>query len=66
MAVSPNREFISQEAAAKRWDVSVDTVRRLIAAGKIAGYRLNRRIIRVDLAEVDACFKPIPTVRQAG
>ena len=43
--------------------VSLDppTIRRLIAAGKITGYRLNGRIIRVDVAEVDAAFKPIPT-----
>lgn len=58
---STQRQFIRQEAAADRWDVSVDTIRRLIAAGKITGYRLNGRIIRVDLAEVDACFRQIPT-----
>jgi excisionase family DNA binding protein len=61
-----HRRFIRQEVAAERWDVSVDTIRRLIAAGKLTGYRLNGRVIRVDLAEVDACFKPIPSVRQAG
>lgn len=55
------RRFIRQEAAAERWDVSVDTIRRMIAAGKITGYRLNNRIIRVDMAEVDAVFRPIPT-----
>ncbi len=60
------RRFIRQEVAAERWDVSVDTIRRLITDGKITGYRLNGRIIRVDVAEVDACFRPIPTVRQAG
>ena len=64
-ASGSDRRFIRQEAAAERWDVSVDTIRRLIAAGKITGYRLNGRIIRVDEAEVDACFRPIPTVRQA-
>lgn len=53
--------FIRQEAAAQRWDVSVDTIRRLIAAGKVTGYRLNGRIIRVNVAEVDACFKPVPS-----
>lgn len=63
---SGEHRFIRQEVAAERWDVSVDTIRRLIAAGKIAGYRLNRRIIRVDQDEVDACFREIPTVRQAG
>ncbi len=57
------RRFIRQEAAAERWDVSVDTIRRLISAGKITGYRLNSRIIRVDQDEVDACFRQIPTVK---
>lgn len=58
-----SQKFVSQDAAAERWGVSVDTIRRLIAAGKLTGYRLNGRIIRVDLAEVDACFRPIVTVR---
>ena len=53
--------YAAQETAAERWDVSVDTIRRLIRQGKLTGYRLNNRIIRVDLAEVDACFQPIPT-----
>lgn len=57
------RQFIRQELAAERWDVSVDTIRRLIADGKITGYRLNGRVIRVSVAEVDAAFKPIPTVK---
>jgi excisionase family DNA binding protein len=60
-----HRQFIRQEAAADRWDVSVDTIRRLIAAGKITGYRLNGRIIRVDVTEVDACFRQIQTVATA-
>lgn len=60
-----SRKFIRQETAAERWDVSVDTIRRLIASGKVTGYRLNGRIIRVDVAEVDACFRPIPTVAGA-
>ena len=60
-----SRRFIRQETAAERWDVSVDTIRRLIRAGKITGYRLNGRIIRVDVNEVDAAFRPIPTVSAA-
>lgn len=59
-AFDDHRRFIRQEAAAERWDVSVDTIRRMIAAGKVTGYRLNNRIIRVDVAEVDAAFRPIP------
>lgn len=55
------QKYITQVEAAHRWAVSVDTIRRLISLGKIAGYRLNGRIIRVDVSEVDACFRPIPT-----
>lgn len=58
-----SQTYISQEAAAARWHVSVDTIRRLITAGKITGYRLNNRIIRVSIEELDACFRPIPTVK---
>jgi len=65
-AFDEHRRFIRQEVAAERWDVSVDTIRRLIASGKITGYRLNGRIIRVDMAEVDAAFRTIPTVGNLG
>lgn len=61
MAISDQR-FISQEAAAERWGVSVDTIRRQISTGKLPAYRL-KRIIRVRLEDVDACFSPIPTVK---
>lgn len=60
-ATSAHRpEYISPEDAAARWSVSRDTIRRLISSGKITGYRLNNRIIRVDVTEVDAAFRPIP------
>lgn len=53
------QRYVKQEVAAERWSVSVDTIRRMISSGKITGYRLNRRIVRVDLAEVDAAFNVI-------
>lgn len=65
-ASSAARRFITQEAGAERWHVSVDTVRRLISSGKLTGYRLNGRIIRIDQDELDACFKPIPTTGGAA
>jgi len=65
-AYHEQRKFIRQEVAAERWDVSVDTIRRLIASGKLTGYRLNGRIIRVDRDEVDACFREIPTAKAVG
>lgn len=53
---------VSMDYAAERWGVSVATIRRLVASGRIKGYRLNRRIIRIDLNEVDAVFRPITTI----
>jgi excisionase family DNA binding protein len=58
--------YVSIASAAEYASVSQKTVRRWIAEGRIQGFRLGRRIVRVDLTEVDACFRPIPTVRQAG
>lgn len=58
-------KYVGLAVAADRWGVSIDTIRRLLSDGKIAGYRLNGRIIRVDLAEVDACFYPIPSAKSA-
>lgn len=58
------RQFVSREVAAQRWDVSVFTIRRMIADGHITGYRLpGGRHIRVDLAEVDAAFRPMPNAK---
>lgn len=43
----------SLQDAADRLGVSVSTIRRQIAAGKLTGYRLGTRILRVDPEEVD-------------
>ena len=49
-------------AAAKSTGVSPKTIRRYIAAGRLTGYRVGPRLIRVDLNEVDALLHRIPTV----
>jgi excisionase family DNA binding protein len=55
---------MSIESAAEYLDCSTKTIRRRIASGDLRAYRLaSSRVIRVDLAEVDALLKPIPTAR---
>jgi len=58
-----SRQLVSIYAAAEHLDVSDKTIRRYIAQGLLTGHRVGRRLIRIDLAEVDALLKPIPTAK---
>jgi excisionase family DNA binding protein len=51
---------VSISAAAKSVGVATKTIRRRIADGTLTAYRFGPRLIRVDLAEVDAMLHPIP------
>ena len=56
-----SRRLASIEAAANYLSVNPRTIRRYIAAGRLQGYRAGNRLIRVDLNEVDAMLRPVPT-----
>ena len=58
---SARPRWASLEVAAEYIGVSPKTLRRRIADGEIRGYRIGSRLIRVDLAELDALASPIPT-----
>jgi len=47
--------------AAEFAGVNPKTIRRRIADGSLNGYRMGPRLIRVDLNELDAILRPIPT-----
>ena len=49
------------EAGADRLAVSPRTIRRYVAEGKLTGYRVGGKLLRVDLDEVDALAHRIPT-----
>ena len=53
-------------AAAERYEVHPATVRRWISDGRITGYRFGPRMIRVDLDELDALFRPMATAGGAS
>ena len=55
------RRLASINAAADYLHCSTDTIRRRIADGSLTGFRVGKRLIRVDLNEVDALMRPIPT-----
>lgn len=60
--IRPSRRLASLADAADYTGVSTQTIRRRIACGDLTGYRMGARLIRVDLAELDAMLlRRIPT-----
>lgn len=55
------RRLASIKEAASYAHTSAYTIRRRIADGTITGLRFGPRQIRVDLNEIDATLRPIPT-----
>ena len=55
------RDLASLTDAAEHARVSTRTLRRRISDGSLTGYRMGPRLIRVDLNELDAILRPIPT-----
>lgn len=55
------RQFESLGTAAERTGMSVRTLRRRIAEGRLPAYRTGPRIIRVDPEDVDRLMVKIPT-----
>ena len=54
----PQRRYAKLKEAADYLDLTERTVRQMIADGRLTGYRLGDRVVRVDLNEVDAAMTP--------
>ena len=59
-SVGPRR-YVTLKGAAERLDCSERTLRRMIAAGELTGYRVGKRLVRLDADELDAVVRAIPT-----
>lgn len=55
------KELVPISAAAQYAGVSTRTLRRYISAGRLTGYRVGPRLIRVDADELARLLRPIPT-----
>lgn len=53
------RRLSSINGAAEAADVCDKTIRRWIAEGRITGYRVGPRLIKVDLDELEASFQRV-------
>jgi excisionase family DNA binding protein len=56
---SQQRRLDSLNSAAEYAGVHVATIRRWISTGRLTGYRLGPRLIKVDLDQIDAMLQPI-------
>jgi excisionase family DNA binding protein len=46
--------------AAEYADVSARTVRRYVSDGRLTGFRVGPRLVKIDLDELDRIIRPIP------
>lgn len=60
------KQLVSIQAAAEHFDVTTRTIRRWIAEGRVTGYRVGRRLIKVDLTECEQRAVVAIDAAQAG
>jgi hypothetical protein len=60
---APALRLVSLAAGAAFADVSIRTLRRYIAQGRLTGYRIGPRLVKVDLNELEQLARPIPAAR---
>jgi excisionase family DNA binding protein len=60
------KRLVSVDVAAEYLDMNAKTIRRWVSSGRITGYRVGTKTLRVDLVEVDALAVPVPTVGTFG
>jgi excisionase family DNA binding protein len=51
--------LITQKQAAEYLGVTDRTIRQMIADGRLAGYQLGRRVVRLRLDEVESALQPL-------
>lgn len=60
-ATTAEHRLTNLSKAAEYADVHPMTIRRWIAAGRLPGYRVGPRLLKVDLNDLDAMLTPVPT-----
>lgn len=60
------RRYASLDDAAEYAGCGARTIRRLISAGELTGYRLGKRLLRINLDELDAAMRPVPSAGDAA
>jgi excisionase family DNA binding protein len=56
--INSRRRYVRIADAAEYLDVTDRTVRQMLADGRLRAYRSGKRLIRLDLNEIDAAMVP--------
>lgn len=59
MPHTTTRRFVTRQYAAEVANVELTTIKRWIAGGTLTAYKVGPRVVRIDLDELLALFKPI-------
>lgn len=59
-SINGGRRLARLAEATNQYPVCERTIRRMISRGEITGYRMGRKILLVDLNEIDAALREIP------
>lgn len=57
--MTPGRHLLTLAQAADILSLDEKTLRRYVSTGRLTGYRVGPRAVRLDAAEVDALVQPI-------
>ena len=61
MSVSGSSRLVSLADAAEHYSVSTKTIRRWISDGRIEGYRVGPRLLRVRMDSLDSATRRLTT-----
>lgn len=63
MSTTPARRWASIKEAADHLGVTDRTIRQMIQDGRLRGYRAGKKLVRVDLNELDSALLPFGGAR---
>lgn len=58
--------YVPLKEGADYLSITEQSLRRYIAEGRIQGYRLGKRALRVDRTDLDALLIPVPSAARGG
>ncbi|GAB2575911.1 helix-turn-helix domain-containing protein [Microlunatus antarcticus] len=63
---APKRRLTDIATGASALGVDPRTIRRWIADGRLPGYRVGGKLLRVDMADIDALVTPVTSTKVAS